>query len=183
MFTYKVNNIKVSYKLNASFLKLKLIALSKEIEVSKKSNNFFVLRKNGFVFIIFYTGHVNCTKLLTSNEIESSKSVLIQSVKECSVTETKIDNITASGSIFDNHSIASGRKINLFKLCSFLKVNNVKHRYNPHRFPGLNFKLYGVTFLVFNSGKFILIGEKSLVDLNSTINEFSQFMRVFLGER
>jgi len=165
MFTYKVNNIKVSYKLNASFLKLKLIALSKEIEVSKKSNNFFVLRKNGFVFIIFYTGHVNCTKLLTSNEIESSKSVLIQSVKECSVTETKIDNITASGSIFD------------------LKVNSVKHRYNPHRFPGLNFKLYGVTFLVFNSGKFILIGGKSLVDLNSTINEFSQFMRVFLGER
>lgn len=182
MFPYKVNNIKVSYKLNASFLKLRLLTLSSEVEVSKKSNNFFVLRKNGFVYIIFYNGHVNCTKLVTLDEIESSKSVLIQYLKECSVSETKIDNITASGSVFNSNNTEKKRKLNLFKLCAYLKEKNVKHRYNPHRFPGLNFRLYNVTFLIFNSGKFIVIGGKSITGLHSTINDFSQFMGVFLGE-
>lgn len=183
MFSYEVNNIKVSYKLISSRLTQQLEELAADgnrESTSKRWGNFFVFRKHNFVYVIFYKGHVNGTKLKSISEIETSKKILMQSiVGHCQVSNVKIDNITASGSVFSVEE-RGVKKVNLFRLCDFLKKEKIKHRYNPHRFPGLNFRLLNVTFLLFNSGKFIVIGSKSFENLPLIIDEFSKYMGRFL---
>lgn len=184
MFSYDVNNIKVSYKLTSSRLAQQLEDLAaKSRESSKRLGNFFVFRKKDFVYVIFFKGHVNCTKLKTLREVKRSKKILTRSISgECTVSRANIDNITASGSIF-NARERGVKKLNLLRFCDFLKGEQLKHRYNPHRFPGLNFRLLNVTFLIFNSGKFIVIGAKSFKKLPLIIDEFSKCVGKFLLAR
>lgn len=174
MFPYSVNNIKVSYKVVCPSLPELLSELSVEKDAKKTTNNFFVLRQLGFVYVIFYTGHVNCTKLKTLDDVEKSKQLFLRLSVKCEVTNCRIDNITASG------KVSPGSRLNLFSFCSFLKKEGIAHNFDPHKFPGLNFKLMSVTFILFNSGKFILVGGKSVTRLHLIINVFSKYIEKFL---
>ena len=50
--------------------------------------------------------------------------------------------------------------------------------YEPEQFPGMNFKDdYGITYLLFNSGKITITGVKSLDTIEEHIDEFKELIR------
>lgn len=50
--------------------------------------------------------------------------------------------------------------------------------YEPEQFPGLTFKdKYGITYLVFGSGKITIVGAKSLDNLEEYVGEFKDLIR------
>lgn len=169
MFCHRVNNIKISFKIESSseyFLR----SFARESHlVSKTDGNFFVLRDR-FVFVIFFTGHVNCTKLRTFLDIEEARSLLDRHLLGAfEFSRSVVDNISASGSTGAN-------PLNLRKFASYLGEQNLPCKYNPERFPGLNFRLSDTTFVLFRSGKFLAVGSRSLSSLAILVGLFSKYL-------
>lgn len=48
--------------------------------------------------------------------------------------------------------------------------------YEPEQFPGLNYKNWGVSFLLFSSGKFIITGAKTLPQLEGAEKNFVELL-------
>ena len=178
MCGYTINNIKVSFKARSPHIQRSLKDLcSSSAYVTKKDINFFVLRKK-FVFIVFFTGHINCTKL---KSVDDLNNCLIEfedffPSHERETLELKapiIDNISASGDLLIP-------RVNLLNLAKFLQTEQLKFRFNPEAFPGLCFRVQPVSFTVFTSGKFIAVGAQKHVDLSICINIFRRYLDKFL---
>lgn len=181
MVVYTVNNIKVSFKVSAENIQQLLKALAKHSDnVSKRDINFFVLRKK-FVYIIFFTGHINCTKIRSLDEASKCKLEFIELFQEkvrASITlhEIKVDNISSSGCFEEG-------KVSLTRLAIFLQNSNIISRFNPETFPGLSLRICSVTFTIFSSGKFIAVGAKEFVDLSISVNIFERYLKSFFCQR
>ena len=185
MPSYRVNNIKISFKLNVpdSRTFLRYIAVTSPY-VTKIEGNFFVLRST-FVYVIFYTGHVNCTKLTELSDIEKCQSLLKRLIQEdsypsdehhqCETSSAIVDNICSSGTV--------DQRVKLVRFTDYLKLKEVGFRYNPQTFPGLSVKINNVSFTLFNSGKFIAVGAKSYVDLAIHVDIFLKYTKGFFKEQ
>lgn len=174
MLSYQVNNIKVSFKITTSGIGKKLSYFARiSPHVTKIDGNFFVLRKI-YVYIVFYTGHVNCTKIKSVADFQICKNIFSEalSVPNTNLRDLQIDNISSSGDTF--------RKLNLLHFGAFLSRTSLKFRYNPQRFPGLSVRLKNASFTIFNSGKFIAVGTKSLSDLAILIDIFGKYLDQFI---
>lgn len=67
-------------------------------------------------------------------------------------------------------------KVDLEKLIVALSDYNAS--YEPEQFPGMNFKdKYGITYLLFGSGKITITGVKSLNNLEHHVNEFKELIK------
>ena len=165
----KISNIKYSCQLKEKTgdLRNTLKQFCQEnSSVTVRQPNFFVLRKT-YVYVIFFTGHVNVTGCSSVEAIGLSRDILLQCLgTRMEIGKITIDNITSSG------AINRVKKIRLPELTQKLKRLEIPFRYNPHRFPGLNFKLKSVTVIVFNSGKFILVGSKSMSEIEESVRHF-----------
>ena len=160
---YRVNNIKISYKIYLTNLETALRNFARESSlVTKVENNFFVL-KSVFVYTVFFTGHVNCTKIHRKEEISTAVNHLRNILFDFELCSgLKVDNISASGALnIVNNSLS------LLDLADFLKQNSIHFRYNPEQFPGLSLKFSskGATFLLFQSGKFVVVGTKGTLKI------------------
>ena len=176
MAPYMVNNIKVSLKFNTSepSTTRKLKEFSRESAfVTKTSVNFFVLRYK-FVYIVFHSGHINCTKIPSITEIDNSIEN-IQKLLPWLIIDTDyiIDNISANGCLTDKY-------LNLFKFSTFLKTSIQSHHFNPQQFPGLYTKYKDVTYIIFSSGRFVAVGSKSLDQLNESYVLFFNNVKHYL---
>lgn len=169
---HRVNNIKISFKIqNSPEFFLRSFARSSS-SVSKVDGNFFVLRDK-YVYVIFFSGHVNCTKLRTLSEIDEARAVLDGHLLGAfDFSPPEVDNISASG-------VAGIGSLNLRKFAGFLRDEKLPFRFNPERFPGLNFRLNDVTFVLFSSGKFLAVGSKSLATLSILVGLFSKYLEKF----
>ena len=59
-----------------------------------------------------------------------------------------------------------------------VELNDYDASYEPEQFPGMNFKdSYGLTYLLFGSGKITITGVKSLDGLEDHVNEFKELIR------
>ena len=59
-----------------------------------------------------------------------------------------------------------------------VELNDYDASYEPEQFPGMNFKdNYGLTYLLFGSGKITITGVKSLDNLEEHVNEFKDLIR------
>ena len=59
-----------------------------------------------------------------------------------------------------------------------VELNDYDASYEPEQFPGMNFKdEYGLTYLLFGSGKITITGVKSLNNLEEHVNEFKDLIR------
>ena len=171
MVICEVNNIKASCKVQGKNISSKLKVFEKgRISVTKRKSNFFVLRDK-FVYIIFYTGHVNITGVRsrdTVNEARVYLSVLIKNL-DLTLSQSVIDNICLSGSL--------SRGLNLVSFSDQLQQDCVSFCYNPRKFPGLSFPSTNNnsgTTIVFTSGKFIIVGlkhEDAILDAESRLIE------------
>ena len=69
-----------------------------------------------------------------------------------------------------------GFEVDLEKL--IVELNEYDASYEPEQFPGLNFKdKYGLTYLLFGSGKITITGVKSLDNLEEHVDEFKQLIK------
>lgn len=60
----------------------------------------------------------------------------------------------------------------------FVKLLDYEASYEPEQFPGMNFKdEYGISYLLFSSGKIIITGGKSLDSLEDCVNEFKELIK------
>ncbi len=66
-------------------------------------------------------------------------------------------------------------EVDLEKL--IVELNDYDASYEPEQFPGLNFKdNYGITYLIFGSGKITITGVKSLDNFEEHVNEFKELI-------
>ena len=67
-------------------------------------------------------------------------------------------------------------EVDLEKL--IIELNDYDASYEPEQFPGMNFKdCYGLTYLLFGSGKITITGVKSLDNLENHVREFKELIR------
>ena len=133
------------------------LALNKEVDV-RHCRNFTVVRRK-HVYIIFKkqgddkSYHVNITKIPSAAQIQSSiddlDGIIINSF---AVTTWKVENLTCS--------LDAGFNIPLMHIFEPLQRKSfVKRlRFNPERFPGMFVTFESNTFLLFSSGKMVIIG-------------------------
>jgi len=167
-----VNSIKISYKIKTNDAEKLLHNFAQDSShVTKVRSNFFVLR-NQFVYVIFFSGHVNGMKLKTDEDIANSQNCLRDCLTNCELTTPVIDNIAASG-------ILRGSSINLFKFSEFLEELKIPHHFNPQSFPGLNLRIGSVTFVVFASNKYLAVGSKTRTQLENGCRTFEEYVSRF----
>lgn len=173
MVNCEVNNIKASCKIKGEDTPRKLKELaSHHNSVTKKKSNFFVLREK-FVYVIFYTGHVNITGAKSRDAINEACSDLSVILNKLDLTLSRliIDNICLSGSL--------PHTLNLVTFSNQLLQDCVNFSFNPRKFPGLSFpstKQSSGTTIVFTSGKFIIVGlkhEEAIRDAKSQLLGFA----------
>ena len=67
-------------------------------------------------------------------------------------------------------------EVDLEKL--IVELNDYDASYEPEQFPGMNIKdKYGITYLLFGSGKVTITGVKSLDNFEEHVNEFKDLIR------
>ena len=129
MVACEVNNIKASCKIHGSDTskKLKVFVLNHP-GVTKKKSNFFVLREK-FVYIIFYTGHVNITGAKSHDAVNEARSNLSLQLEafDLKLSRLVIDNICLSGALPST--------INLVSFSNQLLQECINFCYNPRKFP------------------------------------------------
>jgi TATA-box binding protein (TBP) (component of TFIID and TFIIIB) len=169
----RVNNIKIRLVVSPSSLprlKRSIERLDKSSGATvgtnrkrlfKKHHNFIVFR-NSYVFIIFFSnGTVNITGIKSFSCITHALQTFCSSfrVSRRQITDYIIDNVSANGDF--------GKQINLVNLKQDINKREKKENliqsasFNTNYFPAAFCKTYKIgTILVFNSGKFNIVGAK-----------------------
>ncbi len=114
-------------------------------------------------FLIFSSGIMTCTGTKSVKDMHNAIKNMINLLKECGIKiktyKPTIQNIVASSNL--------GGRIDLDKL---LKLENVE--YEPASFPGMVYRTkFGITFLLFYSGKIIIAGSKNVEEMEKMLDE------------
>jgi TATA-box binding protein (TBP) (component of TFIID and TFIIIB) len=139
----------------------------------KKHHNFAVIRTLSCVYIAFFSGFVNITKLRTLTEADDAVRAfkrLIRFEDGDSGCDDRplynIDNIIASGHFGRLVSIRglAERVLNIATTTTAAK--DINFSYKPAYFAGAFLKLEGCcTILIFNSGAYSIVGAKTSDDI------------------
>jgi len=129
----------------------------------------FRLKPDNYHFAFYRSGKVLITGVKSLDKIETAGHYLISLLKKANInveiSSIEIANIVCSNSL--NYSIS------LENLICHLNSNNAS--YEPEQFPGLIYKKYGGTFLIFSNGKVILTGFR---DFKTAKTSFEKFKKV-----
>jgi len=106
-------------------------------------------------FLIFYkSGKFLITGIKSLERINATAQQALKLLENagihCSITKIAIANITCLGTL--------QLKTSLEKMVLYLDSGDVS--YEPEQFPGLIYKNWGATFLIFSTGKVIITGVK-----------------------
>jgi TATA-box binding protein (TBP) (component of TFIID and TFIIIB) len=132
----------------------------------KKHHNFAVIRTKGCVYIAFFSGFVNVTKLRTLTDAEEAvlafKSLIgFKDIEDKGCPLYIIDNIIASGHFGHTVNIHNLRQICAADTTSG-NIQDIDFSYKPAYFAGAFLKLRGCgTILIFHSGAYSIVGAKS----------------------
>lgn len=153
-----IHNIKVSAKIAAVPLDIVIHQLQeKQVNVKKFPN--YVSFKMTYTYVIFRAGekttnHINITQMKTLLDITKAIHELESALNQ-PVTFLQIDNIIAT---------CQAPTTLLLKNILDAKVF-ASMKYNNEIFPGLFVKFQQGTVIIFHSGKIVLVGFKSLEDI------------------
>lgn len=166
--TFQVKNVKVHFKTHKN-----LIIPKKTQALCITHSNFITLRSTPYVFVIFAkSGHVNVSGIRNFEDIKNIipkiKDQLCVDVQESDIV---IDNSTASGQI-------SNINLNFHKLQKQAIANNVLVILRPHFFPSAlirqkktSERIIKGTIILFQNGKFIIVGCKSYSAIEETFKQ------------
>lgn len=172
MSKLKISNIKVSVKVSAKERMLRWFNKSETAKSTKDCGSFFVYRKNGFVFCIYYTGHVNLTGIKKIECIEEGITILKSIPGILSIKKITVDNITCTGKL--HKSVYKWNRSFADYLNDLTIIENFdKVQYSPQTFPGAFLKKHGIgTVVFFATGKFNVVGCKSCDSLMQLVGLF-----------
>jgi TATA-box binding protein (TBP) (component of TFIID and TFIIIB) len=161
---FLIRNIKVSVKVNAVILNNALGNLKSNNIITKEFCNFITFKSNSFTYILFKTGkakdtHINITQIKDFSLINVAINCLINLIK-CTVISYSVDNIIATSDLL--------KPVCLTEIIKRKKFQKVK--YNNEVFPGLFIKFNKGTIIVFHSGKIVIVGCKSVKDIECLMN-------------
>lgn len=160
MVLYTITNVKVSIKTSKISLNNVLVCNQ---SYQKNYKNFIVL-KDKYTFIIFKTSkakeenHINITKIPSLEKVEHAVRHFTKIIN-CEVNKIAVDNIIAT--------VNAGKKLCLASICRSGKFKQVK--YNNEKFPGAFLKFDVGTAILFHSGKIVLLGCKSINNIECLI--------------
>ena len=142
----------------------------------KVYGNFIVFNcPTRIVCTLFSTGHVNATGIKMLDQINDTAdkvmSQLNDALQESSLSidkkGTRVDNISAAGfygPIRENFL----KIISRMKLIECVYDNVLKVSYNNQKFPGLFIKTQPAMIIAYKSGKFVIVGSRTLKSLKQT---------------
>lgn len=165
---YNVTNVKLSLKIRFICLDTVKNILTKQ-NISVKSYPNFLVFRNIYTFILFKSkdkirNHINVTNIKKLENIEEAISAITEllDIEKDDIFSTVIDNITASFSVKKDFNF-------LDILEKFKTLANIT--YNNEKFPGIFLKFQSGTVIIFHTGKCILIGCKSLPDIECLVKQ------------
>lgn len=166
----KVVSIVTLFKLNQA---IDLNYLSNKIDgaiLPKKPGIWIKLRlEPEHCHVIFYkSGKILVTGIKTFKGIDKIAQIILEKLKDADVSveiaDIEIINVVCMSSI--------NLKSSLEKIISYLDSKNAS--YEPEQFPGLIYKNWGVTFMLFSSGKVIITGLKDFQIANELLEKFEK---------
>lgn len=122
--------------------------------IKKRINTYCIIEYEGFIYSIFYTGHINITKIQNRLQLNKSVYLICNLLNYNSKISIQIDNITYSG-----QSIS--RKVSLSNFCLYLNTEETETYWNiilPIHIKSIkvNFMCFPNCFIKTNSGTVIL---------------------------
>ena len=143
---------------------------------SECTASYIFRHQSGFVYQLFKKGHINLTGVRKVEDIERAISIIynIIGIPKIIASDYRIDNIQASGALNLN-----SRHKSLKTICDNLnsvkdECNIKKLSFESQRFPGAFIRYADErcrgTVILFNSRRFVLVGVKSLEDINTIHN-------------
>lgn len=139
---------------------------------SNKKNGWLMYRlKPELRYIAFYrSGKFLITGKDLQNNINDVSQRILKYIIEAgfnrAIIQIKVHNIVAKGKIVNNSTLES-----------FLLNNSNKSEYEPEQFPGLIFRDWGLTFLLFSTGSTIITGAKNIEQLEFGFEEFTKLVQ------
>ena len=124
-------------------------------------------------YTAFYgSGKFLITGAKSEEELNDVANNVVSFIQEHGV-DNDIKNININNRVFMDQL---DFEVDLDKL--IVELNDYDASYEPEQFPGMNFKdEYGLTYLLFGSGKITITGVKSLENLEDHVDEFKDLIR------
>jgi TATA-box binding protein (TBP) (component of TFIID and TFIIIB) len=181
---YTVRNIKLSiFITNITTLELRerIRNLWERVraETTHKSNNFFVYKApvSRCVYTLFFTGHINLTKVESESDIRNSVRELTRllQLNPDAVSSSRTDNITVSGSFSELENCYS-----LFQRIVLTPRPDIfrKQSFNNTVFPNAFLSPHiGGTIILSKKLNYSLVGCKSVEAVERTITLLSHLLR------
>lgn len=165
----RTTNIKLSVA--ASVNREQLVLFSTCANVTKRHPSFFVYRVHVFVYIIYYSGHINITGIACKKEIHTAIHIAKSIYGVVKLRQCKVDNITSCGDI----GVTLHRFFSLIQNEAESLSNFPIVRFCQESFPGAQFKQPGMgTVMLFRSGKFNIVGCKSFSTIVKLANRIDK---------
>ncbi|MDD1686305.1 TATA-box-binding protein [Methanoregula sp.] len=165
----KIENIVASGVIAESIDLVELSSKVKNCELNKKRFPGAVYRiaDPKIACLIFSSGKIVITGVRNDKALADGLAIVIKSLKDAGIEPLKKPQVAVTNMVC---SYNLGRYINLNKLTVTLNVENVE--YEPEQFPGLVFRIAEpkIVVLIFSSGKIILTGGKTLVDVKNGLD-------------
>lgn len=191
----KVNNIKIRLSVSASALPRLKNSIRRLDEASgdnfwhgkkrifKRHHNFIVFRNN-FVFIIFFgSGAVNITGIKDFGYITEALQTFCNTfrIKRRHIQDLLVDNVSANGSFAHTVDLSElKRVINERENQENKLISSAS--FNPSYFPAVFCRSFAVgTILVFNSGKYNIVGAKCHSHIKEIYTEMLSVMSKLLA--
>jgi len=160
-----ITNVKCHFKPKSTTKALQDLKFTAKKQVGKSFHNFYVLRQNGLVYVIFPSGqHVNISGIRSlGEEVDRAKDTFCELLSEPSEgIPVIVDNITAVCSI-------NSTRVNLVKLkeeVEKLTKKSTTVSLRPYSFPSAVLRTKKLpTLQVFSSGKVVIVGGKTIQEI------------------
>ncbi len=138
-----------------------------------KNAHWLRMRLEDNTYIAFYKSGKFLITQKNPDKLEKIADVVIRKLKEIGVnaeiSKITIHNIVVTDSI--------SLRISLENL--IINLDSKKASYEPEQFPALIYKDYGVSILLFSSGKMIVTGSKTVEIASEAIKKFSHLITSF----
>ena len=124
-------------------------------------------------YTAFYgSGKFLITGAKSENELNDVANNVVSYIQKYGI-DNNIKIININNRVFVDNL---GFEVDLGKL--IIELSDYDASYEPEQFPGLNFKDdYGISYLLFGSGKITITGVKSLDNFEMYVNEFKELIK------
>ncbi len=181
--TWKINNIKYSFRFEPDFLGKNCLCDTNNIRSNKQKKHYnFCIVKKKYTYVIFRSGHINVCKVSSESEILDSLNLFLKifDINNATISSIpyKIENICCHGILNVNTKFCLSDLYKILTSTETGEKNQFYFRYNTSIFPALYIKAIRRKgrILVFSSKKFVIVGTPTKHCLYTQLTILDVFM-------